>query len=74
MLTIKCAKCGTKLFKYRKVGTGRVLRCWFSRIIEDYSMRDGDKILCKCGNHIGTADNLKIRMKQSQFKTSGTYE
>ncbi|MFP4369927.1 MAG: hypothetical protein ACOC2K_04380, partial [Bacteroidota bacterium] len=74
MYVIKCAKCKSKLFKYRKVGPGRVLRVWHKRIEEDYSKRSGDKIFCSCGNQIGTSDNLKIRMKQSSFTTSGSYE
>ena len=74
MYTIKCSKCKKKLLKYRKIGSGRVLRCWHSRIVEDYTVRKGNKIYCKCGNLIGTSDNLKIRMKQSAFVHTGTYE
>ena len=74
MYTIKCVKCKSKIFKYRKIGKGRVLRCWFGRIEEDYSVRENDLVKCRCGNHIGTADNLKVRMKQSSFTFSGTYE
>jgi len=74
MLIIKCAKCRAKIFKYRKFGKGRVLRCWFARIEEDYSVHTGDSVQCKCGNIIGTSDNLKVRMKQSSFTSSGTFE
>ena len=75
MLVIKCAKCKAKIFKYRKIGKGRVLRCWKKRIVEDYADWDGAKVKCsKCGATIGNADNLKVRMKQSAFTSSGTYE
>jgi hypothetical protein len=74
MLTIKCAKCRQKLLKYRKIGKGRVLRCWYGRIEEDNTVREGDTVKCKCGNTIGTADGQKIRMRQSSFTSSGTYE
>ena len=74
MLTIKCAKCKAKLIKYRKFGKGRVLRCWYGRIAQDKTVRQGKDVLCKCGNVIGTADNKKIRMRQSSFTASGTYE
>lgn len=74
MYTIKCSKCRKKLMKYRKFGSGRVLRCWLTRIEDDFTLKDGDKVYCSCGNLIGTLDNLKIRMKQSAFTYSGTYE
>ncbi len=74
MLTIKCSKCRNKLLKYRKIGKGRVLRCWYGRIVEDKTLRSGDTVLCECGNVIGTADAKKIRMRQSSFTSSGSYE
>ncbi|OEG63254.1 hypothetical protein [Halanaerobium congolense] len=36
MLTIKCAKCKTKLFKYEKIGQGKVLRCGKNKITRLY--------------------------------------
>ena len=48
MLTIKCAKCKRKIFRYLKVGKGRVLHCWKGRITRDYSIREGNKVLCEC--------------------------
>lgn len=74
MLIIKCSKCRKKLFKYRKIGKGRVLRCWHSRIIQDFTIKEDDKVFCNCGNLIGSDDNLKVNMKQSAFIVSGTYE
>ncbi len=59
MLTIKCAKCRKPVFKYTKVGKGRALRCYKSRILKDYTRRDGSKVLCQCGNLIGA--NLGVR-------------
>jgi hypothetical protein len=72
MLTIKCAKCKRKVFRYRKVGKGRVLRCYKERIKADYSLRDGNKVLCKCGNIIGIDEPKWIKMRQRSFFHTGT--
>ena len=73
MLVLKCTKCNAKLIKYHKIGKGRVLRCWFKRIIEDRTIHDGSLIKCKCGNVLGNSDELKIKMKQGSFTVFGTY-
>jgi hypothetical protein len=49
-----------------------VLRCWFSRIVRDYSVREGDEVRCRCGNLIGIVDGRKVIMKQNAFEYSGT--
>jgi len=72
MIVIKCAKCRNKAFKYLKVGKGRILHCWKERIIEDYSVRDGNKVKCQCGNLIGIDEGRWIKMKQRSFTYSGT--
>lgn len=36
MLTIRCAKCKSKLWKYDKIGQGEVLRCHKARITKWY--------------------------------------
>lgn len=71
MITIRCAKCHKKVFKYNKIGKGRLLHCWENRIIEDYSIRDGNKIKCQCGNVLGIVQNRWIKMKQNSFIYSG---
>lgn len=73
MLTIKCSHCKHKIFKYRKVGKGRVLKCCKSRIHRDYSVKSNDEIRCVCGNVIGIDEGKWIKMKQSAFIFSGTY-
>ncbi len=72
MLTIKCAKCKKPVFKYIKVGKGRVLRCHKDRIVKDYARRDGNRVLCHCGNLIGIDEGHWIKMKQGSFTCSGT--
>ena len=75
MLTIKCSGCKSKIFKYKKIGRGRVLNCYKDRISRDYSKHDGDKIKCKkCGKVIGIDKGSIIRVKQSAFTTSGFKE
>lgn len=72
MITIKCAKCKKKIFKYEKIGEGRIWHCWKDRIIKDYSVGFGDKIKCTCGNLIGIDEGKWIKMKQHSFNYSGT--
>ena len=67
MLTIRCVKCKSKIFRYLKVGKGRLLHCWKMRIIEDYSIHDGIDIKCQCGNLIGIDEEKWIKMKQNGF-------
>ena len=73
MLTIKCAKCGTKLMKYQKIGNGKVLRCFRGRIVKDYTIRQSDLVLCPhCLNVIGKDEGIFIKMNQGSFTYSGT--
>jgi hypothetical protein len=72
MIIIKCAKCRREVFKYLKVGEGRLLHCWRERIIEDSSVRDGNEVRCQCGNLIGIDEGKWIKLKQHSFTYSGT--
>ncbi len=72
MLVLKCVKCRRKLYKYLKVGKGRLLHCWKGRIMEDYTIRYGDVVKCPCGNVIGTKKGKHIKLKQHSFTYSGT--
>jgi hypothetical protein len=72
MIIIRCAKCRAKIFKYKKIGKGRLLHCWKDRIVKDYTVRAGDEVRCACGNLIGVSESKWIRMKQNAFSHSGT--
>ena len=72
MLTIKCAACKSKIFKYQKIGKGSLITCWNSRIMKDYSKRENGKIKCSCGKIIGIEIVKGVRMKQGNFTYSGT--
>lgn len=63
-MIIKCDKCNNKIFKYLKIGKGRLWHCWKNRILEDYSIRDGDKVKCQCGNIVGIDQGKWIKMKK----------
>lgn len=72
MLTIKCAACKRKLWKYEKFGKGEVLRCYKTRIDRIYEIqRDGDKILCRCGKEIGIDKGTHIKMIKKGFTYTG---
>ncbi len=68
ILIIRCVKCNNKIFKYLKIGEGKVWHCWKGRIIEDYSIHDGRKVRCKCGNLIGVDEGKWIKLKQHAIK------
>eukprot|EP01025_Chloroclados_australasicus_P034862 TRINITY_DN35598_c0_g1_i1.p5 TRINITY_DN35598_c0_g1~~TRINITY_DN35598_c0_g1_i1.p5 ORF type:complete len:110 (-),score=4.49 TRINITY_DN35598_c0_g1_i1:615-944(-) len=44
-VNIYCQKCNTQLYKYRKGGTGSLVKCWLDRIAVDYTQGD-----LKCPN------------------------
>ena len=77
MLTIKCAKCKAKLFKYKKIGEGKVLRCYESKITRMYEGEVGnDKFFCgDCNNEIGiikSNHSRYIKMNDDAFTYTGT--
>ncbi|MFP4546233.1 MAG: hypothetical protein ACLFPN_05215 [Methanomassiliicoccales archaeon] len=72
MITIKCQRCGAKVFRYVKIGKGKVLRCYKDRIEKDHSVRKGEEVTCACGNVIGRDRGRWIDMDQSAFRYTGT--
>jgi len=72
MLTLKCARCGRKLFKYEKIGKGKLLHCWKNRILEDHSVANGREVRCECGCLVGLDEGRWIKMKRHAFTRSGT--
>ena len=71
MITIRCARCKRKIFRYVKIGRGRTWHCWNDRIVEDFGIHSGMDIKCPCGNLIGVDDGKWIKMKQHTFIHSG---
>ena len=75
MFVVKCAKCKTKLLKYRKIGKGKLLRCWKDRIEKDYTSKKNSFMVCpNCGEIIGIDEGAFFKMKQGKFTTHGSYE
>lgn len=73
MLVIKCSACGTKLWKYDKIGHGEVLRCHKSRITKDYQyLLEEGKIQCQCGQIIGIDKGTFYKMIAKAFTYKGT--
>ncbi|MBS3741379.1 MAG: hypothetical protein KGY75_02925 [Candidatus Cloacimonetes bacterium] len=66
IIDVKCPGCKNKIFKYKKVGKGNLLRCWKNKIITDNSIREGDKIKCTCGKTIGIDKGKYIKMERIQ--------
>lgn len=75
MLTIKCAACKRKLWKYEKIGKGAVLRCYKDRITRHYEAQTaGATVQCPCGKTIGVDEGPYIKMIANAFIYSGTKE
>ncbi len=64
ILTVRCSKCGAKIFRYLKVGEGQLWHCWKNRILEDYSIHDGEEIRCRCGSLIGVDVGVYIKLRR----------
>ncbi|MFW6414898.1 MAG: hypothetical protein ACOCZ2_01160 [Thermodesulfobacteriota bacterium] len=73
MLTIHCSECKRKLYKYRKVGSGKVLRCHKSRITRTYNADfAAEGIWCRCGQRIGIDKGSFYKMVPNAFTHTGT--
>ncbi len=73
MLTIKCAACRRKLWKYQKLGQGQVLRCHKARISKMYEINEHDgKIWCLCGKVLGIDKGTYYSMVKGSFTYAGT--
>jgi len=46
-IAIHCAGCRTKLYRYKKGGTGGLVKCFVERIVEDFT--EGDLHCPQCG-------------------------
>ncbi len=73
MLTIRCAACKKKLWRYDKIGQGEVLRCHKDRIQKMFTTRtNGHKIQCVCGKDIGIDKGSNYKMIAKAFTYRGT--
>ncbi|MDE4908840.1 hypothetical protein L0665_09495 [Methanogenium marinum] len=73
MITVLCASCGAKLFRYQKIGKGRLLHCWKNRISSNHTVREGDDVYCpKCGQHIGVVETQWINIHGGSFTVKGS--
>ena len=73
MLTVRCARCKRKLFRYEKIGEGRLLRCHktrIARVFEGQFFESG--LSCPCGSRIGSDEGSWIDMIPGRVVTTGT--
>ena len=78
MVDVSC-KCGNKLFRYQKRGTGRLIKCFVSRISTDYislskKLPTGSAVNCpKCGERVGVVQmihgQVAVKLNQGQIKS-----
>lgn len=73
MLIIRCAACRSKLWRYDKIGQGKVLRCHKDRIKKIFNYQlEGHKIQCPCGKDIGIEKGTFYKMIANAFTYTGT--
>jgi hypothetical protein len=73
MLTLRCAACKGKLWRYDKIGPGEVLRCHKDRIRKMYQVQERDgRIYCRCGKDIGIDKGTFYKMIAKAFTYGGT--
>jgi hypothetical protein len=72
MLTMKCAACRKKLFRYRKIGQGEVHRCHKDRITRMHHARvEQDGLYCACGRRVGMDRGSYYTMVKKAVTYSG---
>ena len=71
MIIIKCSKCNKKIFKYLKLGKGKLNHCWKDRIIENMSVLYNKNVSCKCGALIGIDEESQIKIIKNSIKIKG---
>ncbi len=77
VIEVSC-KCGQKLFKYQKVGAGRLIKCYLSRILVDRTsmprgIKTGAEVYCPaCSERIGSIYMIRgvpaVKLNQGQIK------
>ncbi len=73
MLTLRCSSCKKKLWRYKKIGPGEVLRCHKERISKEFDncTLKGHKIYCLCGKEVGIDKGTFFKMIAKSFTYSG---
>jgi len=72
LLTIKCARCKSKVMQYKKIGQGRVLRCYLPRIKRFFARVEKGQLQCPgCDNIIGKKKTGFFQMNRREFTYSG---
>jgi hypothetical protein len=56
-IAIHCARCRTLLYRYRKGGTGGLVKCFLERIAEDFTA--GDLHCHQCGQEFARLRTLR---------------
>ena len=73
MLTIKCAGCKSKLWKYEKIGQGEVLRCHKDRITKMFHvLKHNGRVSCPCGKDVAIDMGSFYKMLANSFTYKGT--
>ncbi len=73
MLTVRCSRCKRKLFRYEKIGEGRLLRCHKARITRLFAGQLSEAgLVCLCGLEIGRDGGDWIDMLPGRVVTTGT--
>jgi len=73
MLTVRCSRCKRKLFRYEKVGEGRLLRCHKARITRVFEgVFTNTELRCPCGARIGADKGPWFKVLPGSVTVAGT--
>jgi hypothetical protein len=73
MLTVLCAACRKKLWRYDKIGKGHLVRCHKARITKWFAAEKRDsKVYCPCGKPVGVDKGSHFRMIAGAYTHTGT--
>lgn len=61
-MTLKCKGCKKKLFKYKKIGKGKLIKMYKTKIRADNAIHKNGYVYCSCGKSFGreTKNYIKV--------------
>ena len=65
-LCICCKACGSTIYRYQKIGAGKVIVCWKKRILKDNSVKKSGEVYCRCGAQIGSDQTLRVKIRRNE--------
>lgn len=62
VMTLRCPQCHLKVFKYLKMGKGKLIKCFKDRILDSRAVEKDGEVFCPCGHRMGRDQGDHIKM------------